>query len=191
MYKQWMPYYTQPPVRTKTACKIHKLKCKAGLSTTLMKSRIKPSRESMCTGGNESEAKQTGSSASYLAPPLPSPSPLSLPCLSLPTPFPPISLPVAPPCPPSFSFNGYLYNLSLLAIGLLPFPSLNLSFSPSLSPPSLLPSGCFLPSLSLSVGATSGSFSAADEARLDGGESEIIGLIPPSSQRLSRYSITP
>lgn len=68
MHKQRMTYCTQPPVWTKTASEIPKLKCKAGLSTTLMKSHIKPSRESVCTGGNESEAKPTGSSASYLVP---------------------------------------------------------------------------------------------------------------------------
>lgn len=49
-----------------TASKIRKLKCKAGLSSTLMKSHIKPSRESVCAGGNKSEARPTGSSASYL-----------------------------------------------------------------------------------------------------------------------------
>lgn len=63
-----MTHCIPPQVWTKTASKICKLKCKAGLSTTLMKSHIKPSRESMCTGGNESETKPTGSSASYLIP---------------------------------------------------------------------------------------------------------------------------
>lgn len=49
-----------------TASKICKLKCKADLSSTLMKSHIKPSGESARAGGDESEAKPTGSSASYL-----------------------------------------------------------------------------------------------------------------------------
>lgn len=163
-----------------------------------MKSHIKPSRESMCTGGNESEAKPTGSSASYLVP-LPSFSPLSLPCLSLPTQFPPIFSPWS-----SFLslFTGYLYKISLLTncfpLSFLLPPSLYLSCFPIFSfppislllPPSLLPSGCFI--LSLSVGATSGSFQFQTRpAWLGERESEIIGLIPPSSQRLSRYSITP
>lgn len=150
MHKQRMTYCTQPPVWTKTASEIPKLKCKAGLSTTLMKSHIKPSRESVCTGGNESEAKPTGSSASYLVP-LPSfflhyhylacHSPrnfLLFPSLFLIPPFLPAIFIALPPITVSpLSFLRYL-SCSL-------FPS---SFS--------LPSGCFL--LSLSVGATSGSF---------------------------------
>lgn len=105
MHKQRMTYCTQPPVWTKTASEIPKLKCKAGLSTTLMKSHIKPSRESVCTGGNESEAKPTGSSASYLVP--------------LPSFFSTIiTLPVTPHAisssfPPCSSFSPF-YRLSLL-----------------------------------------------------------------------------
>lgn len=57
-------HYVQPPVWTTSARKKCKLKCKAGLHRTLMKSHIKPCREWMCTGGAESEAKSTGSSAS-------------------------------------------------------------------------------------------------------------------------------
>lgn len=117
MHKQRMTYCTQPPVWTKTASEIPKLKCKAGLSTTLMKSHIKPSRESVCTGGNESEAKPTGSSASYLVPLPFFFSPLSLPCLSLPTQFPPLSLPV----PHSPLFTGYLYCTSPITVSPLSF----------------------------------------------------------------------
>lgn len=130
-----MPYCIQPLVWTKTASKIRKLKCKAGLSTTLMKSHIKPSRESMCTGGNENEAKPTGSSAFYLVS-LPSFSPLSLPCLSLPMQFPPISLP------------DLLFPPFLLAI-FITFPfTLTISLSPSFFPltvPFLLPQFFFFP----------------------------------------------
>lgn len=90
-HKQQITYCIQPMVRIKAATKLCKLKCKAGLSTTLMKSHVKPNRESMCTGGNKSEAKPTGSAASYLVP-LSSFSPLSLPCPSLRMQFPPISL---------------------------------------------------------------------------------------------------
>lgn len=67
LHKQRMSYSTQPPVTAREICK---LKCKAGLSTTLVKSHIKSNRESVCTGGNESEAKPRGSSASYLVAPL-------------------------------------------------------------------------------------------------------------------------
>lgn len=150
MHKQRMTYCTQPPVWTKTASEIPKLKCKAGLSTTLMKSHIKPSRESVCTGGNESEAKPAGSSASYLVP-LPSfflhyhylacHSPrnfLLFPSLFLILPF---LLAIFIALPPS------LFPLS---------PSFVTSRAPLFPSSFSLPSGCFL--LSLSVGATSGSF---------------------------------
>lgn len=90
LHKQRMSYSTQPPVTAREICK---LKCKAGLSTTLVKSHIKSNRESVCAGGNESEAKPRGSSASYLVSPLFFTA-LSLPRLSLPTQFPPISIPV-------------------------------------------------------------------------------------------------
>lgn len=122
----------------KAATKLCKLKCKAGLSTTMMKSHIKPNRESVCTGGNESEAKPTGSSASYLVP-------LFLhyhyPAHHSPCNFLPFF------CVISFlSFPGYLYNLSLMFSPHLPsFPSLHLSCSPIIFlSSSLLPSGCFL-----------------------------------------------
>lgn len=138
----------QPPVWTKTANKIRKLKCKAGLSTTLMKSHIKPSRESMCTGGNESEAKPTG-----VLPPISSPFPLFLHyhylvCHSPRNFLPFLSLIFFFPI-----FTGYLYNLTLLA-HCFPLSFLLSPHCTSPAPPiflfphfpssSLLPSGCFL-----------------------------------------------
>lgn len=77
-------------------------------------------------------------------------SPLSLPCLSLPTQFPPLSLPV----PHSPLFTDYLYCASPSLFPLS--PSFVTSRAPLFPSSFSLPSGCFL--LSLSVGATSGSF---------------------------------
>lgn len=91
MHRQQITYCIQPMVQIKAATELCKLKCKAGLRSTLMKSHIKPNRESVCAEGNKREAKPTGSSASYLVP-LSSFSPLSLPWPSLPLQFPPISL---------------------------------------------------------------------------------------------------
>lgn len=132
-------------------------------------------------------------------------SPLSLLRLSLCMLFPLIA-PPSPYSPPHHHHHPLLFFLlsifimspcTLTVFRFFPHPhctSLALLVFPSLPSSSLLPSGCFL--FVLSEGATSGSFQTSDRAwtereREGKSESEIIGLIPPSSQRLSRYSITP
>lgn len=120
-----------------TASKICKLKCKADLSSTLMKSHIKPSGESARAGGNESEAKPTGSSASYLVSLLHHYHYLA--CHS-----PRNFLPFLSPHFFFFCFSS-LHSL-FLELFLIFFTSPSAHFPSS----ALLPSGCFL-SLSLSL----------------------------------------
>lgn len=138
-----------------TASKIRKLKCKAVLSSTLMKSHIKPSRESVCAGGNESEAKPTGSSASYL---------VSLSCTTI------ITSPVTPHAISSHFSPHFFFLSSLYSLFLEPLLFLISFRSPPVHFP-LIPSSLRLLSplsLSLSVGSTSGSFQLQTQPRLAG-----------------------
>lgn len=146
-----------------------------------MKSRIKPSGESVCTGGNKNEAWPAGNSIFHLIPLPPSPPHYHYPVHRSHTQFPLISLPDDPPRPafllsfqPLYLFSNYF---------LSPFLS---CFSP------LPPPACFGVFDDLKM-AHLAAFRLLDRAarlreRQRGRDNRAN---PPSSQRLSHYSITP
>lgn len=169
-----------------------------------MKSGIKPSEESVCTGGGDSEAQPTGNCASYLVfPSLFFFSPIitsSVTLYAVSSHCSPITLLTPTPSPPPtpFFFTIYLHYVSLHTdcFLLLSSPPLHLSGTPgfSFTPLLLTPSLRLFPPRSIwrcHIWKLSDFRPGLDWEREGKSESEIIGLIPPSSQRLSRYSITP
>lgn len=80
LFPGWKP--GDSPRTDQNQQQICKFECKAGLSTTSMKSHINLSGESLCTGGNKNEAQPAGNTTSYFVP-LPTFPPLSLPRPSL------------------------------------------------------------------------------------------------------------